>query len=67
MHEVGQENRRVVRYGPLSSMGPVGRTLRQDRRSDRVTHDVCVGGLLGMESPHSMFLGSKPKFWSNML
>lgn len=25
------------------------------------------GKVLGMESPHNMFWGSKPKFWSNVL
>ena len=33
----------------------------------RASHDVCVGGLLGMESPQGMFWGSKPKFWPNLV
>ena len=33
----------------------------------RASHDVCVGGLLGMEFPQGMFCGLKPKFWPSLL
>ena len=38
------------------------------RQSDlRASHGVCVWGLVGMESPHSMFWGSNPSFGQIML
>jgi len=42
----------------------VPRSLHQQSDS-RGSHDVCVGGLLGMELPRGMFWGSKPMFLHN--
>lgn len=61
-------------FNALQKSAPYGNIWRDStprsscqKGDSRVSHDVYVGFLLGMESPHSMVWGSKHKFWVILL